>query len=619
MNVNVAQPDRKPDEHDLAWKRFTAPRNAFDFYGAWLDLISRQIGAVTSGVVLAADPTSGGFVPLGVWPDIRTDVAGLREAAEAALRSRAGTTTRPDGAPADVLHIAYPLLVDGQVSGIVVLAVIGLAGRKLIDARRALEWGVGWLEAQAWQQRAEDSVKQINRAALALDMLAAVEEQPRLRAASIALSNAVTTRLNLSRAAVGLVPHKQVGGQVKLHGVSSTAYIPPRSPLARAIGNAMEEAIDQNATICAPVPEGAKSRITAAHAALRELARAGAVASFPLVDRNIAVGALTIESREGLPLDAETLRIGEAVAALLGPLLALKARQQRLVSGSLVDWLGDGLRLVLGRRRPTLKLAVIAVAAALAFITFYPGDFRISADASIEGEVQRTAVAPFAGFIAEAPHRAGDTVAAGDVLAALDDRDLRLDELKWQSEVDQLEQQRRQALARGERADVALLNAQMQQAEAQVRLAAEKRRRTTVVAPIDGIVLAGDLSQRLGSPVEQGEMLFTVAPLDAYRVVLNIAEGDLKHIGVGQAGELLLSGVTTASFPLTITAVTPVANVIDGDNVFRVEAAITQMDPVIRPGMEGVAKVFVDKRPLIAIWSRSLIDWARMTIWTWVP
>ena len=57
--------------------------------------------------------------------------------------------------------------------------------------------------------------------------------------------------------------------------------------------------------------------------------------------------------------------------------------------------------------------------------------------------------------------------------------------------------------------------AQINQAEAQLALAEEKLARATLVAPFDGIVVSGDLSQQLGTPVEQGKLLFEIAPLEA--------------------------------------------------------------------------------------------------------
>jgi hypothetical protein len=35
--------------------------------------------------------------------------------------------------------------------------------------------------------------------------------------------------------------------------------------------------------------------------------------------------------------------------------------------------------------------------------------------------------------------------------------------------------------------------------------------------------------------------------------------------------------------------------------------------------MEGIGKVTVDRRALIAIWTRSLVDWLRITLWKWSP
>jgi hypothetical protein len=35
--------------------------------------------------------------------------------------------------------------------------------------------------------------------------------------------------------------------------------------------------------------------------------------------------------------------------------------------------------------------------------------------------------------------------------------------------------------------------------------------------------------------------------------------------------------------------------------------------------MEGVAKVEVDERRLISIWTREILTWIRIKIWAWTP
>ncbi|MCH6550872.1 MAG: hypothetical protein IH804_02510, partial [Planctomycetes bacterium] len=88
--------------------------------------------------------------------------------------------------------------------------------------------------------------------------------------------------------------------------------------------------------------------------------------------------------------------------------------------------------------------------ALLLFFAFARTDYRVTAKTLLEGEIQRSAVAPFDGFIRSAPLRAGDVVSEGDTLCVLDDRDLRLEKLKWSSQYDQFLQQYHQASAQRE-------------------------------------------------------------------------------------------------------------------------------------------------------------------------
>ena len=107
------------------------------------------------------------------------------------------------------------------------------------------------------------------------------------------------------------------------------------------------------------------------------------------------------------------------------------------------------------------------------------------------------------GYVATAPVRAGAQVRRGDVLATLDDRDLRLEQARYRSEADQAEQKYHDANARRDRTAAAQASAQQRQAQAQLDLVDEKLSRSRITAPLDGLVVSGDLTQLLGSPVEQ--------------------------------------------------------------------------------------------------------------------
>ncbi len=103
-------------------------------------------------------------------------------------------------------------------------------------------------------------------------------------------------------------------------------------------------------------------------------------------------------------------------------------------------------------------------------------------------------------------------------------------------------------------------------------------------------MVSGDLSQRLGAPVQPGEVLFEVAPLDAFRLDIYVDERDIRYVSRGQSGHLALTGRPEVPLDFQVTRITPVSEVRDSNNTFRVEAALPNG---MRPGMKGVAKIEV--------------------------
>jgi multidrug efflux pump subunit AcrA (membrane-fusion protein) len=411
-------------------------------------------------------------------------------------------------------------------------------------------------------------------------------------------------------------------GSVRLRAISHSASFRGQGRLVDAIENAMEEALDQRTSIAYPPLPATERAVTMAHRALSELIRAPGASLMTVVTtggKGDLVGAIALERHRGEPFDADALQMAEVVAALVGPVLGLQLRANRVLAGNLIDRIGDGFAALVGPGRPGFKLVALAAAAAGLSLAFATAEHRVTAKSVLEAEVQRAAVVPFDGFIRSAPVRAGDTVKSGDALAVLDDRDLVLDRLKWRAERDKLVQKHREALAKHDRANLVVIESQIRQAESQLALAEEKLARTRIVAPFDAIVVSGDLSQMLGSPVEKGKTLFELAPHVSYRVIIHVSERDVRYISMNQQGILALEGMPGDPLPLTLTKITPVTVAEEGRNSFRVEARLTELNQELRPGMEGVAKIETGRRSLVWIWTRSVIEWLRLAAWKYLP
>jgi RND family efflux transporter MFP subunit len=277
------------------------------------------------------------------------------------------------------------------------------------------------------------------------------------------------------------------------------------------------------------------------------------------------------------------------------------------------------LAWALGNRHAGWKLLGGTAALLLLLAALVPLPHRLAAPAVLEGQIQRAAVAPFAGYIRSAAARAGDTVKAGQLLATLDDRDLQLERARWEAEFELASRKEREAMAGNDRAVLRQMAAQAAQAQAQLDLAREKLARLEIRAPFDGVVVKGDLSQLLGAPVEAGKVLFELAPLQAWRVILKVDERDIAHVREGQAGELVLTGMPGASYAVSTRQVLSVAQAEEGRNHFRVEATLQGDTARLRPGMEGVAKVDVGQASALWLATHRLTDWLRRTVWEWTP
>ena len=195
----------------------------------------------------------------------------------------------------------------------------------------------------------------------------------------------------------------------------------------------------------------------------------------------------------------------KTAGAVLGPIFAL---QRDIHRGALRRAWGaarEGVQALFGVGHPGLKLIALVAAAVVVFFSVTMGTYRVSAKTVVEGAVQRVAAAPFDGYILQAAVRAGDTVRKGEMLARLDDKELRLEQTRLMSEREQLLRRQRQALASKDRAQVSELAAEIEQVAAASSLVDDKLSRATLTAPFDGVVVSGDLSQLLGAPVEQGK------------------------------------------------------------------------------------------------------------------
>jgi len=615
-------PPLAADAGSHAWAAFADAADAEQLCRAWLAVLCGMVPGVQVGLLLLQD-AEGAYVPAAAWPE-GTELARLADVARECLGRREGVRRRTPGQPT---QLAYPLSSGGDLHGAVVLELLGDEEDLSRLSARLTHWGAGWMADLFKHRELVQARQRLDQSAFLFEVSLGALGEPDFRKAALVVVNKLASRFGAQQVQLAMTE----GSGLKTAAVSHSSWFDERANLARLAQDAMCEAHDQRTTLHWPESETADTadtadtatgalHVTAAHARYAEAAGSAALLSLPLAAQGgVAVGVLMLERAR--PFDAAERAGLNALADVLAPVLEHKrARDESLFAHTRRSLRHATARLT-DTSHPGLKLGAGLLTALLLLAALVPLEHRVSARAVVEGAVQRAAVMPFQGFLAEAPARAGDRVQRGQLLARLDDREPQLERARWEAELEVSVRKEREAMALADRVAQRLAAAQSNQARAQLDLASSRLARAQVAAPFDGVVVKGDWSQKLGTPLEQGTVLFEVAPLDAWRVILKVDERDISRLLPGQDGRLVLTGLPGQALAFKVKTVTPVAQAEDGRNSFRVEADLgaDALPLALRPNMEGVAKVSVGEASALWLWTHRFTEWLRMSWWHWLP
>lgn len=562
-------------------------------------------------------PTTVGATPgvAAAWPQGGATNDALFAAAQAALRAGSPVVRKmPPGAAAAAADVRQLISLPVRAAN----QAIGAIAVELVDTKPEILKGnvAEIVRAATGLGRAFEAVVAAPRRDMAaiLRIQASVLSRSTLHEAATALAVEFATEFGLDRVCVGLLE----AGAVRVVAYSNRGETQD-AVHARPVRDAMEEAIEQHATVGVRIADDARTFITMAHARLAHHRGATAVCTIPLAIAGQVYGALTLERERDATISADEIALWEHVACMVAPVLRLHHARELPWHLRAREQAARLRERLVGPGHWPIKAVSVGSIAALAGVLLVPVDYWVGATARIEGSVQRVLAAPVDGFVGQVQVRPGDVVKADQVLMELADQDLQLERRKWESELAQHENNQSTALARADRAEFAVSQAKAESARAQLALIDEQLARVKVRAPFDGIVIKGDLTQSLGAPVQRGQALITVAPAEQFRLVVEVDERDIPDVKIGAEGALALAALPEQTTAFRVARITPVATARDGRNFFEIEGRLDAMPRAVQPGLQGVAKIHAGEHNLAWIWTHRLVDWARLKLWAWAP
>lgn len=620
---------------------------------------ARQVVLWSTGGAPSGDDALVEPRPLMVWPpaadgSVRVEVkvedeAHVRRAARDGATSR---STRVFGLEAD--DSFYDEARTGFVIALPVPGSIPPEGPAaetislLLDHRStgALQTTLALIEVIAGYvhiHRANQKLARAQASSAAMDLatrlIASINQVKGYKGATLQLCNDLTRQLGLDRAALGWV--RGIGsesGRLRVVAMSDTEHIDQRMAMVRKIASAMEECYDQAQAVLHPPPpetgDGPEADVVLAQAithAHRELASSDArlrCASIPLRADDEVVGVLTVEAGgDESVLGVRLVEWLQATMDLVAPVLSVRRSDSRMLPLRALDSLARAGGWIVGPKHTVWKLAGLGLLALALVVAFVRVSYKIEAPVELRPSVQRIVSAPFDGVIERLGEgiEKGVTVEAGQVLVHLRTTELTLAAEQARTKMIQAQTRADAALRQGKAAQAQQAQAEVDSGRAQLQLYEHRIEHATVRAPIAGVIVDGDLKQRIGSTISLGEPLFIVAQLDSLEAIAQIDDRDISFVRVGTRGALARKSRPGERIPIIIERIVPQAMPRDGANTFEARAIIDwdamtpdEADAVLaslRPGMEGLIKFDTGQRTIAWVLSRRIRD--TLEVWLW--
>jgi hypothetical protein len=445
----------------------------------------------------------------------------------------------------------------------------------------------------------------------ALLLLTAVNKPKRFVRAAMVLCNEMCRLWDCERVSLGVLK----GRMIHLKATSHSEQFTRKMQLVQSIESAMEECLDQDTEIVYPGSTDAAT-INKAAANLSQQHGPCTILSLPMQLDDQVEAVVTLERPLDKAFDASTVEAISLGVSLASSRLLNLRKQDRWFGAKWLDSLRHALGFIVGSQHTFAKCTCLLLVGFILFAAFAKGQYRTKSSCVLEATVQQSICAPFDGYIKAVHVEIGDTITPNtNHLAELDTAELKLQLASAKAELMSHLKQIDAYMRDGQTAQAQIAQADADKTNAQIDLLSFQIEQASLTSHFSGTVVTGDLKHQIGVPVKKGDILFEVTPLETLRAEVYVSEDQILDIVEDMNGEMATVSYPDQRIPFVVERISPMAEVVNNRNVFKVRARLLETHPWMRPGMEGIAKIDVGERKYIWIWTRKAVNWVRMKLW----
>lgn len=473
-----------------------------------------------------------------------------------------------------------------RVRGMSGNVLVGRCGASSIEAASqqitAMEFAAARLSEWFAVSQQELAVRNSLHVAALVELLGKLAASSSIDNAARSLTSELQRYLGASEVSLGLCRDRLL--KCQLAATSGVPDIDAFSDATRLKEAVLQESIARATASIWPATDSVNRHSLLSHQQFGEQSRTAAVVSTPLCGEDGTVVGAIVASFD----DAQTAEqaLSFLFAAERGVATALAATMTS--TQGYFGKLASGFRRAVRTAKLKMMLAVVGIATAVMFI---PVDYRVTCDLELQPVSRRFIAAPFDAPLDECLVEPGDVVEVNQLLALLDGRELRWELSGVRADIAKATKEHNTHLSTQEFGKAAIARHEIDRLQNQAAMLEQRTQNLEIRSPIAGVIVAGDLKDTEGVPLETGQSLFEVAPLDRMVIEVSIPEEDVWHVKPDMSLRLRLDALPSETVDATILRIHPRAELRDHENVFVAEAELDNSDKRLRPGMRGDAKV----------------------------
>jgi RND family efflux transporter MFP subunit len=339
--------------------------------------------------------------------------------------------------------------------------------------------------------------------------------------------------------------------------------------------------------------------------------------ALPLTDDQGQVGVLCMESSEPKFLNTSHLEVIKVLGAQATVALRNAALFKEVPLIGILEPLIQRKRRFLALPKSRQRSLIAFAAAAVIFLVIFPWPMRIDGESQVAPGRVAKIPSQVEGVIQNVYVREGDAVAAGTILAQMNDTAARAKLASAQAKLAEAQTSLARALSVNDMNAAGVQKLYAEYWTSEVQLAREELDHTKIRAAISGIVTTPHIEDAVGQHLEASDNFAEVSDLTSAQVDVAIDESDASHLQPGQKTVVKLVAYPNRKFTGKVSIVSPKAEVAGDRRVIYARVDVPNGDQLLRPGMQGRAKVSAGWHSSGYVFFRRPAMWIAEKLWVW--